>query len=110
MFTVLHSARFRIVASWPRYTSVLRCATNAVSQLRLYSPCGSFKTQLRDVLHVDKARFDNEFIAKSKQRNLTTRQSKDEDCVPSVWELTVGIEVHAQLNTERKLFSSTTQQ
>ena len=32
----------------------------------------------------------------------TTRNNRSDS-----WDLTVGIEVHAQLNTERKLFSST---
>lgn len=35
------------------------------------------------------------------------RDAKRKDLSLERWELTVGIEIHAQLNTERKLFSST---
>ena len=36
------------------------------------------------------------------------KKPKSEDQVVDGWELTVGIEIHAQLNTSRKLFSSAT--
>ena len=47
--------------------------------------------------------------AKAKQRRgakqLGNKETKEKDARLKKWELTVGIEVHAQLNTERKLFS-----
>lgn len=42
--------------------------------------------------------------AKAKKRGA--KQKKGEDPRLASWELTVGIEIHAQLNTESKLFSS----
>ncbi|KAI9813689.1 MAG: hypothetical protein M1832_006117 [Thelocarpon impressellum] len=36
------------------------------------------------------------------------KSSKAQDALDEKWELTVGIEIHAQLNTERKLFSYAT--
>ena len=46
--------------------------------------------------------------AKQKRAAARSRQeTSSEDTKLDSWELTVGIEVHAQLNTERKLFSST---
>lgn len=34
------------------------------------------------------------------------QKREDEEASRQKWELTVGIEIHAQLNTETKLFSS----
>ena len=46
----------------------------------------------------------------AKRRRATEKLGKHDlkifdDAITAKWELTVGIEVHAQLNTERKLFS-----
>lgn len=41
-----------------------------------------------------------------RRRVLSERKGNEGDACSSRWELTVGIEVHAQLNTDRKLFSS----
>ena len=38
-------------------------------------------------------------------RHLRSEETEGKDANLEKWELTVGIEVHAQLNTERKLFS-----
>ena len=46
---------------------------------------------------------DNE---KGHDRHVSLQQIKTNDSSSDRWELTVGIEIHAQLNTERKLFSS----
>lgn len=43
--------------------------------------------------------------AKSKKKNAFSTQNKIADIEGSEWELTVGIEIHAQLNTTSKLFS-----
>lgn len=44
----------------------------------------------------------------AKRRRVLSERKGNEDDAPysDRWELTVGIEVHAQLNTDRKLFSS----
>jgi len=41
-----------------------------------------------------------------KQKNNSVPSSHARDAVLAKWELTVGVEVHAELNTARKLFSS----
>ena len=41
-----------------------------------------------------------------RRRVLSERKGNGHDACSNRWELTVGIEVHAQLNTDRKLFSS----
>ena len=38
-------------------------------------------------------------------KHLSNEETEEKDARLEKWELTVGIEVHAQLNTERKLFS-----
>ena len=38
-------------------------------------------------------------------KHLNNEETRKKDARLEKWELTVGIEVHAQLNTERKLFS-----
>lgn len=38
-------------------------------------------------------------------KHLSNEETEKKDARLEKWELTVGIEVHAQLNTERKLFS-----
>ena len=43
---------------------------------------------------------------KQHDRHASPQQTKTNDSSSDRWELTVGIEIHAQLNTERKLFSS----
>jgi aspartyl-tRNA(Asn)/glutamyl-tRNA(Gln) amidotransferase subunit B len=43
--------------------------------------------------------------AKQLKKQAKTRKSKGSNQVVDDWELTVGIEIHAQLNTPRKLFS-----
>lgn len=44
----------------------------------------------------------------AKRRRVLSEKKRNGDDAPCSdrWELTVGIEVHAQLNTDRKLFSS----
>lgn len=39
-------------------------------------------------------------------KSLKRQRKEDEEASRRKWELTVGIEIHAQLNTEAKLFSS----
>lgn len=53
----------------------------------------SFRKQLKDEARARKAQGDQH-----RNRSL-------ESNVNSEWELTVGIEIHAQLNSDRKLFS-----
>lgn len=40
-------------------------------------------------------------------RGTASNESASEDAKLAAWDLTVGLEIHAQLNTERKLFSGT---
>jgi hypothetical protein len=51
--------------------------------------------------------FRKQFKEEIKQRKLANNESSRENHVAedSEWELTVGIEIHAQLNSDRKLFS-----
>lgn len=52
--------------------------------------------------------FRKQFNDEAKQRRAVGKnaQKTKADVLLEKWELTVGIEIHAQLNTERKLFSS----
>ena len=54
--------------------------------------------------------FRKQLKDEAKQRRISgegkSRRSKTNDPTNWNWELTVGIEIHAQLNTGRKLFSS----
>jgi aspartyl-tRNA(Asn)/glutamyl-tRNA(Gln) amidotransferase subunit B len=48
---------------------------------------------------------DDRKAARAAKGNVNGSQgSEDRDAIPG-WDLTVGIEIHAQLNTARKLFS-----
>lgn len=40
-------------------------------------------------------------------RGTASNESASDDAKLAAWELTVGLEIHAQLNTKRKLFSGT---
>ena len=55
-----------------------------------------FRKQLKD--EAKQRRANGENVSRKRKGGSDGRQDK--------WEMTVGIEVHAQLNTERKLFSS----
>lgn len=61
-------------------------------------PAVPFRKQLKDEAKKRKV----EGTGKSKKKKKKKNQKLDD------WELTVGIEIHAQLNTERKLFSGAT--
>lgn len=54
--------------------------------------------------HLRKILKDQAKAAKAQAKGKKKRSSADNQTVPG-WELTVGIEIHAQLNTDRKLFS-----
>lgn len=80
---------FRKLLSWP--VSIQRAIATAASPETV-----PHRKQLKD---------------EAKQRRLAGNAEHDEakkvrEERAKKWELTVGIEVHAQLNTERKLFSS----
>ena len=49
-------------------------------------------------------RVESEF--KNRSKHDVEKEGSNVSAASSSWELTVGIEIHAQLNTDRKLFSS----
>ena len=68
---------------------------SSLVEQQLAASTAPFRKQLKDEERARRA----EIVAVDR---TTTRNNRS-----GSWELTVGIEVHAQLNTERKLFSST---
>ena len=71
-------------------------ASDACTKSAISDPTIPFRKQLKDEAKQKKAAAQGLGKKKSKQDN----QALDD------WELTVGIEIHAQLNTARKLFSA----
>jgi aspartyl-tRNA(Asn)/glutamyl-tRNA(Gln) amidotransferase subunit B len=59
-----------------------------------------------DVVPLRKQLKDKSKVARASQTKQQAKASRQE--FVEGWELTVGIEIHAQLNTARKLFSGTT--
>ena len=73
-----------------------RCLLNTASESTHHAPPAPFRKQLKDAAKKQKVTEGvPEFFRSSNAPD--TRRDK--------WELTVGIEIHAQLHTEHKLFS-----
>lgn len=82
----------------PGQISRIRCNQTAATRL-LPSEDAPFRKALKDAAKQKK--IDERASGKSKKK-----ASKAQDVRLEKWELTVGIEIHAELNTARKLFSS----
>lgn len=76
--------------------------------LRPFAPI-QFPTSIRlQSVSADRVPLRKQLKQQAKALRSHKRQRKeDEEASRQEWELTVGVEIHAQLNTEAKLFSST---
>jgi aspartyl-tRNA(Asn)/glutamyl-tRNA(Gln) amidotransferase subunit B len=70
-----------------------------------------FNTDVRAERRDERVPLRKQLKDEAKSLKTQKRQKGRKDEIPNHdgWELTVGIEIHAQLNTEAKLFSSTRQ-
>lgn len=104
MSTLFFSPRSRNAVSWPLSThEFLR------PQPRLLVRC--YGLVLEDTIQKETVPFRKQLKDEAKQRRAAGEKANrdiDRNKAQNLdgWELTVGIEIHAQLNTDRKLFSS----
>ena len=110
---VLHDAALHWLRPWKHNslrTSLICLPGRRVTRLPVYlPPRRDFYTEESPAGIATRGKqLKDDFKArhKSLQRERSERDSSEKTAKLERWELTVGLEIHAQLNTERKLFSS----
>lgn len=106
MIILLHQ---RNVLFYPRWIRHLTITTSCLS----LSQCHSRQYACTQTINIPskpssfglKQLHDEAYKSRSFAQDVSSKQKKSYGSNVDRWELTVGIEIHAQLNTERKLFS-----
>ncbi|KAI4231837.1 MAG: hypothetical protein LQ349_005358 [Xanthoria aureola] len=103
-------ASFRYAGRANRLGRFSTCHHHEASRASLTTPSLEASRLLQTQASADTVPFRKQLKDEARQRKHVARgtasnESASDDAKLAAWELTVGLEIHAQLNTERKLFS-----
>lgn len=113
MFDKPHSSLFRsLISGTPYICRACRLRQTRQSINPRYQPWTASRSLQTAPAAAEVVPFRKQLKDQAKKKRLESegkpskKESKTEDPKLAKWELTVGIEIHAELNTARKLFSS----